>query len=456
LRPNAEEGKDAGKCIYDVQPRTSAVPKLFFSEPGKGPTTAAYRIDVDPSSITVISENGREVTSFKTLRKKYLSLCSRKEPFVVAEGTKRENEQTFRASPRRTTSEYGSMLRAYFASVEHKMRKNLLLELYRRRDYERFCVTPWVTASDDPNDQSTARSIYRLAKLRHSAIIGGVGSGKTTALRLLTLHCCRRPSRGTIPVYISLASVRAKGKRPEPSQFERHINVELKKLGCRPLKALMRIPGRSLLLLLDGWDEVASDRTRELVEQYLHRSGHRYIIASRPGAWRTFPSCSQFDMCTLSPIMIRLFLQKRLKDRQKVKAFIAWIEESPWMAELAKNPLDLSVMGIVFEDAESDVHQLTKTAIYERAFNVILNAYHRSHRRTRTRGISLDAIVAVLEECAYRSMKMGDGRVFAEGTLDAAARAVLGYVQGDLADRLAGRQGIIRRTSLDFHGTGNG
>lgn len=74
-------------CIYDVQwlenkskdeQKSTVTHKLFDTESGKGPHTAAYKMEASPSSIKVIAENGRIVASFEMLERKYLESGKKK------------------------------------------------------------------------------------------------------------------------------------------------------------------------------------------------------------------------------------------------------------------------------------------------------------------------------------------------------------------------------------------
>lgn len=347
-------------------------------------------------------------------------------------------EQTRRA---KTFSTYAQNLIA-------DIHNNLVLELYDKSHYEDLCITPLMQAAGSTGSLSDIADITQLAQIYRSSVIGEPGSGKTTALRLLALQLLRRVPLEHIPIYLPLASFGRFEKETRLS-FSDYIDDEIAMMGGDTLADFRRMPGCDVMLLLDGWDEVSDESRRHEAFRYLSSTDLRFIVTARPEAQRSLPAAERFEMYPLSNERIREFIKLRVKDSLRAEDLFSWIMADTKLLSLARNPLNLSLLGIVFHE-QQHFGRVTKTKVYERAFEAILNQHHRAHLHPYDGSYAVGDLLttqieSLLEDLAYRTIIAGDGRFFSTKDLYAAAQRALGQAPPpNLVELLAGRLGIVR------------
>ncbi len=347
------------------------------------------------------------------------------------------------------SSETGRAHKSYLAryknNLESYLSNNLLLEIYDEFNLNKICITPYVISKDKGEDDSFIEFNHLLEK-DEIAVIGEPGSGKTTALRKLALDLLHEKDHSYIPIYISLASFNLDFAEKSSYAFLDYINSELKTLGCPSIELLQKSFSGKIVLLLDGWDEVYYEKAHLRIKEFLTEYNFKFIITGRPESQKSLPFSCRFEMFPLSQERIREFIQLRIQNKKKVNGLLNWLSRTPSMAKLAENPLNLSIMAIVFK-SEKHEGKLTKTKLYERAFETIIRQHHRQHPYDGILSSNEDQTLQIeqmLQNIAYETMVKGEGRFFTDRQLNQAAVTVFGNVPAGLKTLLTGRLGIIR------------
>jgi probable phosphoglycerate mutase len=327
-----------------------------------------------------------------------------------------------------------------------EMHNNLVLELFDRPYYEDVCIAPLLARREHSTATPERTDIAGILHARRAAIVGEPGSGKTTALRLLTLAILRHEPLEHLPIYLPLASFAHTRASDVTVSFAEFLDAEVALFGGRSLATLRCATSAEPILVLDGWDEVESTPVRDLIRRHLEDADCQFVITTRPESQHTLPFCDRYDIAPLSEARVKEFLRLRIKDPKTIDALTRWIRATPESRRLAENPLSLSIASIAFLE-QGRVEHLSKAALYDRAFETIVRQQHRRriHPGAGAPGDDqLDALERVLECLAYDTAVSGEGRFFSQRLLYDVCRRVVGQVPSELSTLLTGRLGIIR------------
>jgi HEAT repeat protein len=150
-------------------------------------------------------------------------------------------------------------------------------------------------------------------------LVGGGGSGKTTALFKLAADAAAeaiRDGRAPVPVYARLALVDTTGR----AGFDALMEVLADGLALDPavLIQLWRTATRPLLFLLDGLNEVRPDRQAAVglaLQRLLAPGRHSYLVTSRPMSAATrlgaVPGVKVVDLLELDDDQVEEYLSER-------------------------------------------------------------------------------------------------------------------------------------------------
>jgi formylglycine-generating enzyme required for sulfatase activity len=226
------------------------------------------------------------------------------------------------------------------------------------------------------------------------ALLGGPGSGKSTALKQIAVDLIQDfldaevgsgqngeqpdpgPRRVALPVIVELGDLSAYWRELSGSQTRKlDADALLDYILTRPL-ATLGVTGEwldSLLeegrgaLLLDGFDEFGSD-VRDDILEVLHSAWERYscpiLLTSRPAAFQsagtqleTTSFAEQFFTCRLEPLThtevrqyYRVWFEVRGRTDAEEAASSLWgqIEGRPTIKELVTTPVFLALVGVVY------------------------------------------------------------------------------------------------------------
>lgn len=227
-------------------------------------------------------------------------------------------------------------------------------------------------------------------------LVGDPGSGKTTALKFLTVYqseqfIARRSS--TLPVYLALRELRSDDKRPliEVIGLTDELPSSIK-----------------LLLLLDGLDEIPGHR-RAAVVQAAHDVGARYpscqiILASRP-AGLSPPPPDEFRFVhieSLDTLQTRAFISSLAANPSQIEAFESSIASAKYLEGLAHSPL---LIRLLWEVYRTHAYLPTVRAdLYQTISDFLLSSWDvlRGISRQRSR-LDLRSIHDLLETLALNA-----------------------------------------------------
>jgi predicted NACHT family NTPase len=211
-------------------------------------------------------------------------------------------------------------------------------------------------------------------------VLGGPGVGKTTFLKWLALQC----DEGTIfadrvPFFITLKVFAETAGKPDLQSF---ITDQLKENGIENEKhvgeKILR-EGRAIILL-DGLDEVrAQDHNRVLknirqMEEIFYTS--KFVITCRIAAREyTFERFTEVEIAPFTDDQIANFARSWFKSDNLLRAerFLKDLKISPGLNELAKNPLLLTLLCLVFNDGGH--FPTNRSDLYKEGLDILLRKW---------------------------------------------------------------------------------
>ena len=159
-----------------------------------------------------------------------------------------------------------------------------------------------------------------LASTQRLAVLGLAGSGRTALLVYLARIFVENEARDTLrldenrlPVLVHLAEIDWSAQQAQADPAAPLVDAAIlhaPRLVAANLASLLkgRLGGKGLIVLIDGWDEIASEDLdaaltwlRALVERYPH---HRYVITSAPQVTDPLYRAG-FACLTISPMSVR-------------------------------------------------------------------------------------------------------------------------------------------------------
>jgi len=299
------------------------------------------------------------------------------------------------------------------------------IRLVRMPDRERDCQTPNAETEQKPIEESEELPVaHCLDSHRRVLITGEPGSGKTTALR----HTARAHSRGPVaeghhpkrsrvPLMVRLADFAKARERDNDmslvrfvvtrtlrgasreywAEVEHHLEAELRRGVC--------------LVLLDGLDEVGSDRRISTVlREFVHEFGrNRFVLTSRivgldAGPWQKLDFAT-FQVARWREEDIRKFARrwysarpvvaKRKKNQhdQRAEELTTAILSHRPLRPIASNPLMLTILAALHY-ANATLPR-RRVDLYAKIVEVMLETWEASKRGARPgdllHGILLEA-----------------------------------------------------------------
>jgi HEAT repeat protein len=224
---------------------------------------------------------------------------------------------------------------------------------------------------------------FVLERLRGSAaLIGKPGIGKTTLLKWMAGQLIRQSDgRFLLPLYVPLRAY----------SLEKNENTDLLSFALRQcgivrspqiakwkntLEYLSGLQKRTVLLLLDGWDEVPADR-RESLRTEMEFLSYRFafIITSRASAYPTsLPVDQLHEITELPPQGIHTLIHKWFRTAghpEMTDKLLGHLDAHPDLRRMARNPFLLNLIcGICFSDeglSGNDNMPTSRTELYRRA-----------------------------------------------------------------------------------------
>lgn len=258
----------------------------------------------------------------------------------------------------------------------------------------------------------------RSPSYRWISIVAEGGSGKTTLLRHVAHEFAqgrhrKHRSLKRLPFLLYLRKWRDEiAKNPSlslPELMEKHVRSlrDGKSLVLPPNWAEDRLRSGRVLILFDGYDEVAKDQRKIVAEwiseQVLIYSKTTFILTSRPSGYDDFEAYATkrptpFQVRKFEEFERNIFIQKwyliqerkfrrdvmtdaaRWNAAQTALDLINQIDASEELKTMAANPLQLNLIAQVHKFAEGEPLPTQKTKLYEEIFDLQLGARPRAKR----------------------------------------------------------------------------
>jgi energy-coupling factor transporter ATP-binding protein EcfA2 len=223
---------------------------------------------------------------------------------------------------------------------------------------------------------------------RNLVIIGAPGSGKTTLLKHMALtltagkrHCEQKGVPYKLPLLLSLRDhaerIRASADYPLVQAVLDALTRFDGPTPPTPDWFEQRLAAGECLILLDGLDEVVESATRNKVVEWIEKqiadhASNQFVVSSRPGGYQANPiqGVNVVEMVPFSRDQQERFVtnwylanemlsrQKsdegvRLAAREGAKDLLNRIRSNKALADLAANPLLLTLIATVYRDRSS-------------------------------------------------------------------------------------------------------
>jgi len=235
-------------------------------------------------------------------------------------------------------------------------------------------------------DKELANVLEFVSSNNSILVVGQPGIGKTTFLKYLINEYLKHPL-GWLPVKIDFSELINKKRPLFDCLVEPFIDFGFTDVHAFFQKLLVN---KRVLLLLDALDDVPTENERQElgkeIENFISKyQGNKCIITCRNGITITKNLREHFrtvEVIDFDQDQIAQFAQNWFKGKEKTgEAFIFQINQRGFegFAQLAKNPLLLSLLCKYFEDTGELCHK--KIDIYDHAIDTMIYRYmkHRSH-----------------------------------------------------------------------------
>jgi len=271
---------------------------------------------------------------------------------------------------------------------------------------------------------------------KHVALLGQVGSGKTTSLKYLCQSLLFNeglfPNRICYPLVIKLNDFNGIIKESEVGKsllFNAIIKVmgiqfdfqQLDEQAIENFKESVVINclnENDFLLLLDGFDEIISQKRKEVVIAEFEKLASsversRIVLTSRSSDYKyALANTKVFEISPLSDEQIRTFAKRWLENDQEAEDFIAKIKRSPFY-DTTMRPLTIAHLCALYE-RNKNIPEKPKT-VYKKIVMLLLedwNLQRNIHRVSKYAKFESDRKFEFLASLAYHLAVMNGSNSF--------------------------------------------
>jgi HEAT repeat protein/GTPase SAR1 family protein len=300
------------------------------------------------------------------------------------------------------------------------------------------------------------RAIKEFKKL---VLVGVPGSGKTTLLRHLVLKSCienlKQQERISVPIYISLREFADSGidlriyldqvfEKYQFPEAKEYLEKELNEGKCR--------------LLLDGFDELATKESQDKITQEIHKFSEQYsknqvIVTSRIAGYHDeLLGFNKLELMEFNDQQINRFIENWFgkSKPELVKSMYKAIIENEQIKRLARNPLMIAIIAIIYEEDKRLPQK--RAALYERCNEVLLNRWD-IQRRIKNK-YAVDKKEFILQKLAF-SMHQNNQRIISENEVIQLIKKYRNYIglhEADLKpflNEIWQRSYLLRQIAID-------
>ncbi|MCG5058693.1 MAG: NACHT domain-containing NTPase [Limnoraphis sp. WC205] len=285
-----------------------------------------------------------------------------------------------------------------------------LQEKVSRENFERWCRG---TVKEE-----RIPGIEAAEKFSKLMILGKPGAGKTTFLKHLAIQCIGEGFQAErVPVFITLKDFADVQEHPNLLEYLQNLlkrySDEMQDIST--LSSLLK--AGKFLILLDGLDEVreidSSRILREIKQLSQQFPQNQFIITCRIAAKEyTFEKFTEVEVADFNEEQIADFSEKWFhskNDPVKAERFLEKLKQDEPILELATNPLLLTLLCLVFEDAGS--FPSNRADLYKNGLDVLLKKWDANRNIERDqvyKGLSLKRKEDLLSRIAYTTFQAGD------------------------------------------------
>jgi formylglycine-generating enzyme required for sulfatase activity/energy-coupling factor transporter ATP-binding protein EcfA2 len=219
-----------------------------------------------------------------------------------------------------------------------------------------------------------------LARPPHRWIVTGApGSGKTTLARYLAGTMAK--GGGALPIYLSLAALAEGSVDPLAAAVDGYEGPAAEHDAIKA--AFNAAAGRSggLCLLLDGFDEVAPERVKNLLSrlgQWLARYEQAQVaIFSRPEAFQALTGFKRAAVEPLGADAQEALLTNWLGDRGQARILMAHCHQHH-LSDLLQNPLMVTLLAMLHREGKV---ALARGQVFDEAVDLLLGRGHCEEHR---------------------------------------------------------------------------
>jgi predicted NACHT family NTPase len=222
-------------------------------------------------------------------------------------------------------------------------------------------------------------------------VTGAPGSGKSTMLKHFLLSCIsgnlsRLPNH-PVPILLELNRLNS----PDKSMFKELIDV-FSRNNFPNGENFIRygLEQGTLLLLLDGLDEVSSQERCRVVQEIKDLS-HQYtkcplIVTGRTAVYNGELNDivdHTLEVAEFDDMQILQFMSSWEKDMppdKSINQLIRTLHDRPRIMELARNPLMLTIIAYLYSDTPHELPH-SRTEFYDITTDVLLRLWHGEHNQ---------------------------------------------------------------------------
>lgn len=272
-------------------------------------------------------------------------------------------------------------------------------------------------------DKIQLQELFTVSKEKHIALLGQVGSGKTTSLKYfcqsLLFNEGYFDSNYCYPILIKLNDFNSRDVEYNRSIIINKIidilgikfdfqNLDEKSIDSFKENVVIKfLNENNVILFLDGFDEIVFQNRRKVVLQEFEKLAYnvehsKIILTSRTSDYRLSASpISIYEICSLTDDQIEIFALKWLERDEYARDFMIKIKKSPFY-DTAIRPLTIAHLCALYE-RNKDIPEKPKT-VYKKIVNLLLEDWNQQrnvYRKSKYSKFENDRKFDFLSSLAY-------------------------------------------------------